>query len=145
MEYVSVGMPGDPAIAAALEKEHRALHEMIRELRKSSETGNPAATLATLDKLIAFCIGHFEHEERSIAKHWTGGLEKHNAAHRSLMDSLHTLRSMVPVEDGLNIREAVGDLIVKVNDHLDRYDQRALERIALGGPEQGAAERFWPV
>ena len=101
---------------------------------------NPA-----LDKLIAFCTGHFEHEELSIAKYWAEGLEMHNAAHQSLMGSLRGLRSVLAGESGLNIREAVGNLIVKVNEHLERYDQRALERIALGGPEQNAAERFWAV
>ena len=109
----------------AIDRQHRALVAMIRELQEAMEEGRGRAFQHTLiERLVAYTNVHFSFEENLMSEHGYESLAEHVEQHRLLTSQVVELQKKI--HDGGAVSNASLMLFLRnwLTDHIMQHDQK---------------------
>jgi hemerythrin len=106
------------------DEEHQTLFGKLNKLYDLATGGAERSAIgAQLDDLIAYVVGHFEHEEREMAAAGFGGLASHKAEHEALVATCADLQKKFHAGEA-DVTDAVGQMVKGwLEKHIPTYDK----------------------
>lgn len=122
---------------AAIDAEHKRLHDLVERLRDAVGKHFGMATEKILDQAVAEARIHFAVEESLMCLLSFPGVEFHFAEHAGLMQPLEKFRKRA--QDFGVAEELAGFGLAWLCAQVDRADREFVERFPRGGINPGAA------
>jgi hemerythrin len=111
---------------AAIDDEHKRFVSYLNELYDAVQNNNPSEVLGqTLENLVAYAIGHFNHEELLFSQTDYPDADEHKKQHDELLGRVATLKGRY--RQGTNpqlVLDVLEFLYDWLTDHLMTYDKK---------------------
>jgi hemerythrin len=106
------------------DEEHQILFGKLNELYDLATGGAERSSVgAQLDDLIAYVVGHFEHEEKEMAAAGFPGLAVHKAEHDALVNTCADLQKKFHAGQA-EVTDDVGQMVKGwLDHHIPAYDK----------------------
>lgn len=125
------------AINAALRTEHAAIEGALQTLGDAVLAGADAHLLTEItSRVLAFCVAHFDNEEKLFRDGRYSDVEAHVAAHQGLLGAIRAACKAVS-EGELEATLDVSDLLDRFQDHVVRFDRPAYAEMLQQSVEHG--------
>jgi hemerythrin-like metal-binding protein len=109
----------------AIDRQHRALVAMIRELQEAMEEGRGRAFQHTLiERLVAYTNVHFSFEENLMSEHGYESLAEHVEQHRLLTSQVVELQKKIHEGGAVSNASLMLFLRTWLTDHIMQHDQK---------------------
>lgn len=104
--------------------EHKILFGKLNKLYDLATGGAERSVIgAQLDDLIAYVVGHFEHEEKEMEAAGFAGLAAHKAEHLALVNTCADLQNKFHAGQA-EVTEEVGQMVKSwLNNHIPNVDR----------------------
>lgn len=108
----------------AMDDQHGILVDTLNALRQQLAHGNGRAKLnEQMARLVEFTDMHFGCEESLLRRHGFPGLERHRAAHQSLMDQIRFAVSHAEFGDEAELHRMLGFVRGQCLEHVEGLDR----------------------
>ena len=106
------------------DEEHQILFGKLNKLYDLATGGAERSAVGSqLDDLIAYVVGHFEHEEKEMAAAGFTGLDAHKAEHDALVSTCADLQKKFHAGQA-EVTEEVGQMVKGwLDHHIPSYDK----------------------
>ena len=108
----------------AIDRQHQALVDLIRQLQEAMQEGRGRAFQRTLiERLVAYTIGHFRFEEDFMRERGYESRAGHIELHRVMTNQVRELQRKI--QDGEAVSNAALMLFLRswLTDHIMQHDQ----------------------
>jgi hemerythrin len=112
------------------DEEHKILFDKLNKLYDLAVGGAERSAIgAQLDDLIAYVVGHFDHEEKEMVAKKFSGYEAHKAEHVALIGICGGLQSKFHAGEA-EVTEEVGQLVKSwLDHHIPTFDKGYAEAL----------------